>query len=144
MRILLLTLVAACAISTSEAQGVSQGIDLSSPRIQSGGLAIWVGNTPYRDCLLEDVSLDGRTVTFSTRSGNITVPWSQVAAQSRARVLGDYNALLAEKTNAAEALMNPKRAQAALLTCPVQPRLLREKCPLRARDEPTRSHKISM
>ena len=120
MRILLLTLVAACAISTSEAQGVSQGIDLSSPRIQSGGLAIWVGNTPYRDCLLEDVSLDGRTVTFSTRSGNITVPWSQVAAQSRARVLGDYNALLAEKTQAAEALMNPKRAQVALPS-PAQP-----------------------
>jgi hypothetical protein len=39
--------------------------------------------------------------------------------------LGDYNALLAEKTKAAEALMNPKRAQAALpspaqSTAPVQ------------------------
>lgn len=120
MRMALVLLAATVALGRGFAQGVSDGIDLSTPRIKSGGLAIWVGNKSYRDCQIEDVSLDGQKVTFSSGGSYFTVPWSQVAPQSRMQVMGDYKALLAEKTKAAEALImpaTPKTVQPA----PAQP-----------------------
>jgi hypothetical protein len=112
----LVILASTAGMSSGFAQGVSGGVDLSTPRIKDGGLAIWVGNKSYRDCQIEDVSLDGQKVTFSSGGNYFTVTWSQVAPQSRMQVMGEYKALLAEKTKAAEALIKP-----AATPTPVQP-----------------------
>lgn len=93
-------------------------IDVTAPRIKGGGLIVWVGSRAYRDCELQDVSLDGRTVAFSSAGGNFQALWASLPPVTQKRVDALYQRKLAAKVKAAEQ-MSQMNAAAQTSTTPV-------------------------
>lgn len=81
---------------------VNRPIDLLTPRIKTderrrGGFSFWYENQARRNCLIEDVTLDGKRVTFSSASGVFEAKWDSIPPDARRFFEASYAKALKDK-----------------------------------------------